>query len=131
MSGVFSPGRAKIKERTLRTDKWWLEPAITFGVLFSFIIYATFRAFENANYYKDHLISPFLFSLFIASLCSRSNYFRIYSSERRNFQLCTFTSANYFDLPTWFPYDLLLLPQGLLPLILDVTTSLRSCRTTH
>jgi hypothetical protein len=59
MSGVFSPGRAKIKERTLRTDKWWLEPAITFGVLFSFIIYATFRAFENANYYKDHLISPF------------------------------------------------------------------------
>ena len=59
MSGVFSPGRAKIKERTLRTDKWWIEPAITFGVLFSFIIYATFRAFEGANYYKDHLISPF------------------------------------------------------------------------
>jgi hypothetical protein len=59
MSGVFSPTRAKIKERTLRTDKWWLEPAITFGVLFSFIIYATFRAFEGANYYKDHLISPF------------------------------------------------------------------------
>jgi hypothetical protein len=23
MSGVFSPTRAKIKERTLRTDKWW------------------------------------------------------------------------------------------------------------
>ena len=59
MSGVFSPGRAKIKERTLRTDKWWIEPAITFGVLFSFVIYATFRAFEGANYYKDHLISPF------------------------------------------------------------------------
>ena len=59
MSGVFSPTRAKIKERTLRTDKWWLEPAITFGVLFSFVIYATFRAFEGANYYKDHLISPF------------------------------------------------------------------------
>jgi hypothetical protein len=59
MSGVFSPTRAKIKERTLRTDKWWLEPAVTFGVLFSFVIYATFRAFEGANYYKDHLISPF------------------------------------------------------------------------
>ena len=59
MSGVFSPARAKIKERTLRTDKWWLEPAITLGVLFSFVIYATFRAFEGANYYKDHLISPF------------------------------------------------------------------------
>ena len=59
MSGVFSPGRAKIKERTLRTDKWWIEPAITFGVLFSFIIYATFRAFENANYFAEPLISPF------------------------------------------------------------------------
>jgi hypothetical protein len=59
MSGVFSPGRAKIKERTLRTDKWWIQPAITFGVLFSFIIYATIRAFENANYYAEPLISPF------------------------------------------------------------------------
>ena len=59
MSGVFSPTRAKIKERTLRTDKWWIQPLVTFGVLISFVIYATFRAFENDNYYKDHLISPF------------------------------------------------------------------------
>jgi len=59
MSGVFSPGRAKIKERTLRTDKWWIQPAITFGVLFAFIIYATIRAFENAYYYAEPLISPF------------------------------------------------------------------------
>lgn len=61
MSGVFSPTRAKIKERTLRTDKWWLQPLITFLVLLSFVIYATFRAFENANYFvkESHLISPF------------------------------------------------------------------------
>lgn len=59
MSGVFSPTRAKIKERTLRTDKWWLQPAITFSVLFSFIIYATWRAFEGANYYVEPLVSPF------------------------------------------------------------------------
>ena len=59
MSGVFSPTRAKINERTLRTDKWWLQPLLTFGVLFSFVIYSTFRAFEGANYYKDHLVSPF------------------------------------------------------------------------
>ena len=59
MSGVFSPTRAKIKERTLRTDKWWLQPLLTFGTLFSFVVYATFRAFEGANYYKDHLVSPF------------------------------------------------------------------------
>ena len=59
MSGVFSPSRAEIRERTLRTDKWWLQPLATFGVLFSFVIYATFRAFEGANYYAEHLISPF------------------------------------------------------------------------
>ncbi len=59
MSGVFSPMRAKIKERTLRTDNWRLEPAITFGVLISFVIYSTFRAFENKYYYAAPLISPF------------------------------------------------------------------------
>ena len=61
MSGVFSPTRAKIKERTLRTDKWWIQPLLTFGVLISFVIYATFRAFENDNYFskENHLISPF------------------------------------------------------------------------
>jgi hypothetical protein len=59
MSGVFSPSRAQIKERTLRTDKWWLQPLATFGVLFSFVIYATFRAFEGKYYYAEHLISPF------------------------------------------------------------------------
>lgn len=59
MAGVSSPTRAKIDARTLRTDKWWLQPAITFGVLISFVIYATFRAFEGDYYYKDHLISPF------------------------------------------------------------------------
>lgn len=59
MSGVFSPTRAKIKERTLRTDRWWLEPAITFAVLITFIMYATFRAFENKHYFVEPLISPF------------------------------------------------------------------------
>lgn len=58
-TGVFSQSRAAIKERTLRTDRWWLQPAITFGVLFSFVIYATFRAFENKYYFVEPLISPF------------------------------------------------------------------------
>ena len=59
MSGVFSPGRAKIDVKTLRTDRWWLQPTITVAVLVSFIIYATFRAFEGANYFAEPLISPF------------------------------------------------------------------------
>ncbi len=58
-TGVFSSTRAAIKERTLRTDKWWLQPLITVAVLVSFIIYATFRAFENKYYWAEPLISPF------------------------------------------------------------------------
>ncbi len=58
-TGVFSQGRAKISERTLRTDKWWIQPLITVLVLLAFIVYATFRAFENGNYFAEPLISPF------------------------------------------------------------------------
>lgn len=58
-TGVFSNGRAAIKERTLRTDRWWIQPALTFGVFIAFIFYATFRAFENKNYFAEPLISPF------------------------------------------------------------------------
>jgi hypothetical protein len=61
MAGVHAEQRASIKERTLRTDRWWLQPAITVFVLVSFIVYATFRAFENKHYFveKGELISPF------------------------------------------------------------------------
>ncbi len=58
-TGVFSAGRAMIQERTLRTDKWWIQPLITVVVFVSFIIYATFRAFEKQHYFTEPLISPF------------------------------------------------------------------------
>ena len=58
-TGVFSSTRASIKERTLRNDRWWLQPAITVAVLLSFVIYATFRAFEKQFYFAEPLISPF------------------------------------------------------------------------
>ncbi len=58
-AGTGAPGRARITLRTLRTDRWWIQPAITAGVLFSFVIYATWRAFENAYYYASPYLSPF------------------------------------------------------------------------
>ena len=69
-TGVFSSTRAAIKERTLRTDRWWIQPAITVGVLLSFIVYATFRAFERNYYYvaEDHMISPF-YSPCLSTIC--------------------------------------------------------------
>ena len=71
-TGVFSDKRAKISERTLRTDKWWLQPLITFAVLFSFIIYATWRAFEGAHYFAEPLISPF-YSPCLTTACGKAS----------------------------------------------------------
>src|SRR3954471_13754984 len=70
MSSVTSaPGRPNIPERTLRTDRWRLEPAIPFAALFLFIVYATFRAFENAYYYSEPYLSPF-YSPCLATSCA-------------------------------------------------------------
>ena len=57
--GVESSGRASIGLRHLRVDKWWIEPAISVFVLVSFIIYSTFRAFENKYYFTEPLLSHF------------------------------------------------------------------------
>jgi hypothetical protein len=59
-------------QRHLRTDRWWLQPAITATVLFLFVVYSTWRAFEGANYstaaqHRDY-ISPF-YSPCVASSC--------------------------------------------------------------
>ena len=43
--------RAQITARTLRTDRWWIQPAITATVLVLFVIYSTIRAFSGSNYY--------------------------------------------------------------------------------
>jgi hypothetical protein len=42
--------------QTLRKDNWWAGPLVTFIVLTSFVVYATFRAFEG-NYYA---VGPYL-----------------------------------------------------------------------
>lgn len=57
--GLETPGRASIAARTLRTDRWWLQPVVTAGILVLFTIYAAFRAFENAHYYSEPYLSPF------------------------------------------------------------------------
>ena len=57
--GELAPGRANIPWRTLRTDRWWLQPAITVAVLLGFVVYATWRAFENAYYHAPPYLSPF------------------------------------------------------------------------
>jgi hypothetical protein len=57
--GVRSPGRAHIEAKTLRQDRWWLYPAVTFTVFAAFIVYATWRAFAGHDYYSAPYLSPF------------------------------------------------------------------------
>ncbi|MFT2019151.1 hypothetical protein ACMA1D_25405 [Streptomyces sp. 796.1] len=57
--GVHGPSRAAIPERHLRTDRWWLLPAATAAGLFAFVVYSTWRAFANADYYASPYVSPF------------------------------------------------------------------------
>ena len=48
-AGVGGPTRASIGVRTLRQDRWWLYPAVTFTVFFSFVVYSTIRAFMDSG----------------------------------------------------------------------------------
>jgi hypothetical protein len=62
------PGRAAIPERTLRRDRWWIQPVVSGGVLLTFIVYSTWAALQNADYYARPYLSPF-YSPCIASVC--------------------------------------------------------------
>jgi hypothetical protein len=60
-TGVRSPGRANIAARTLRTDKWWFQSALTFTLLSLWVLYATLRTVSQRAYFveKYHYLSPF------------------------------------------------------------------------
>jgi hypothetical protein len=63
--------RAAIVARTLRTDRWWAEPTITGAVLIGFVIYSTWAAFQNADYYARPYLSPF-YSPCLAAVCGHA-----------------------------------------------------------
>ena len=58
-AGVGGPTRASIGVRTLRQDRWWLYPAVTFAVFSTFVIYSTIRAFMDKDYFAEPYLSPF------------------------------------------------------------------------
>ena len=63
-----APGRPDIRQRTLRKDRWWLQPLLTMVALVLFIIYSTFRAFQNAYYFAEPYISPFFSPMMVTGL---------------------------------------------------------------
>jgi hypothetical protein len=52
-------GRARLQARTLRRDRWWLPPLVTVVVLAGFVVYGTWVAFVNRDYFADPYLSPF------------------------------------------------------------------------
>ena len=58
-AGVRGPTRARIEEKTLRQDRWWVYPLTTFVVFTAFVVYASIRAFQGAHYYSTPYLSPF------------------------------------------------------------------------
>jgi hypothetical protein len=44
---------------TRRRDAWWLQPLVVFLILGSFVVYATWAAFQNAHYTYGPYLSPF------------------------------------------------------------------------
>ena len=45
--------------QTMRTDAWWVQPAIVFLILSTFIVYATWAAFQGNFYSYGPYLSPF------------------------------------------------------------------------
>src|SRR4051812_30565567 len=77
-AGTGAPGRARIAARHLRTDTWWVQPAITVAVLVAFIVYSTWRAFEDAHYFVEPYISPF-YSPCITKSCQGDTFPELFS----------------------------------------------------
>ena len=44
---------------TMRRDPWWLQNVVVVVVFSSFLIYGTWAALQNANYFSGPYLSPF------------------------------------------------------------------------
>ena len=58
--GVYAPGRARIVQRTLRTDSWRRPPLTVAGILGFFVVYTLIRIFMNKWYFVEdyHYLTP-------------------------------------------------------------------------
>jgi hypothetical protein len=65
--------RAARGARTLRTDRWWLQPLLTVVVLTAFIAYATWVAFVDRNYYVRPYLSP-MYSPCLMASCKHATW---------------------------------------------------------
>jgi hypothetical protein len=68
--------RAAIAARTLRTDRWWLAPLVTFIGLGAWVTYATVRVFMHDWFFvpEYHYLTPF-YSPCITDICGEAAMF--------------------------------------------------------
>lgn len=59
--GALAPGRARITQKTLRNDRWWIPNLLTVVGLVAWISYATFRVLQQDFYWVDEYeyLTPF------------------------------------------------------------------------
>ena len=121
-----SAGRAQISARTLRTDRWWLPPLLTFAGLTAWVAYATVRAFMQSDYFVEqyNYLTPFYSPCVSRAACPRPR------TSASSCPTCSWLPVRGADaaVPAAVPADLLLLPQGLLPGVLAVAAGLRGGR---
>jgi hypothetical protein len=75
--GTDAPGRPRIAERTLRTDRWWQAPLTTFALLSAWVLYSVIRTASQRAYFVDryHYLSPFSSPCVTASCPSEARDF--------------------------------------------------------
>ena len=121
-TGVDAPGRAQIGAGTLRTDRWWIQPAVTFLALTAFVVYSAWRVFSGQYYVAEPYVSLY-YSPCLVTTCDPGAV-----PGRSDLLVGAVAGAAHRVDPADVPLQLLLLPQGLLPVVLDVAARVRRRR---
>ena len=123
--GVGAPGRASIAARTLRTDRWWQEPTLTAVGLTIWVLYAVVRTASQRWLLRGAVPLPVavLLAVRVGVVPEASRDFGTWFGH-----FPPFVPLALLMLPflLGLPADLLLLPQGLLPVVLAVAAGLRA-----
>ena len=73
--------------RTVRRDAWWIQPALVFIALSTFVVYSTWAAFQGSYYWAGPYLSPF------------------YSPELFGDSPHSWFGAKPAAWPTWLPFS--------------------------
>jgi hypothetical protein len=82
-TGVGAPGRARIAERTLRRDRYWLQPAVTFVCFTLWLAYGLARTATQQHYYvpEYEYLTPFASPCVSASCVEGSSHLGVWFGE--------------------------------------------------